>query len=992
MTAIWGRSKNPQKPAATGLMLQTSSNAVPVPIVWGRGRIAPNIIWYDNFRARKVKVGGKGGPKQTTYKYSVSTILGLCEGPINDVNNVWRDLYFKENGTAFKNKNSAVEFLGTYTQDPWTYVVSQFPSAALAYRGIAYLGLPNYDLGDTPQMPQHSCEINGLLYETGVGGTVPDADPALLIQDFLTNENYGTPFRASALDLDSLLSGPNATTTGDSAYQTYCRAMGFSLSPELVDTEEASSILERWTMLTNSVPVWSGSKLKFIPYGDEEITANGVTYIPDIEVRYNLTRDDFQYTQGEDPVLFTRGDTADAKNAFYLRVSDRSDNYALKPVGARDQAAVEKFGKLQADTVEAGEIKTLAMGDTVAHLILQRSAYVRNKFNFRLDQRYVRLEAMDVVTLTEPGLGLNQYRVRITAITENDEGLLEIEAEDFPDGLGSTAVYTTQEAENTPYNTAEEPGDVEPPVIFEPPSVLTNGNPEIWMGITGDGEYWGGAEIYLSTDDAEYYLIGEVTNEMRVGLLNATLATYVGSNPDNTNTLDVDLTISKGELDSATSFDAANGITLCYVDGELISYQDATLTTQYNYELDVLYRGLYGSTISAHTAGTQFARLDETIFRYALPQEYVGETLYIKLVSFNIWGTQLQDISTLTPYTFTPAGVAWTLDPPASVTLTPILTTLPDGSATISLEVTWPASPSQLIDRYDVQVEVDGTGTWISAPAAPGDALVSVFNNALANTDYKARVRAVRTSGQAITSAWTESSVENSGGAAGAAPSPAGTVTATDSVGGINVSWVASSSASLSGYKIYAVNNHSGAFGTASLIGTVGKGSLSFFHAGLTAGALWRYWVVAYNGAGDATESGPADGTVEAAPGSLAVEEDGSVVVSSATTLNFTGSGVSVSDAGGGQVDIDITGGGGSSTAWTPLTNGEIPNEAMDDGEGQMIAVPVDGTAKSVISAYFGVGLAADLPVAPDIPAGCTATYYATDITTFFVWNGSAWI
>lgn len=912
MSAIFGRSKQPQKPAATGLELQTSTNAIPVPLVWGRGRIAPNIIWYDGFRSRKVKVGGgKGGPSQKTWKYSVSVILGVCEGPINDINNVWRDLYFKENGASFKTKNSAVEYLGSYSQTAWPYLSTNFPDAALNYRGVAYLGLPNYDLGESPSMPQHSVEVNGLLYNTAINNSSVDADPALMVQDFLTNPYYGTPFRSSALDLGSLLSGPNATTTGDSAYQTYCRAMGFGLSPELSDQEAAQAILDRWLRLTNSKPVWSGSKLKVIPLGDEVITANGVTYVPDTAVRYDLTMDDFQYKSGEDPVTFNRTDTSEAKNAIYLNVSDRTDDYAIKPVGAKDQASIEAFGKLQADTIEADEIKSLSMGVTLAHLILQRLSYVRNTYSFQLDQRFIRLEAMDVVTLSVPHLGLDQYRVRITRIEENDEGQLDVEAEDFPEGMGSTAEYTSQVNENTPVNSNQDPGDVEPPVIFEAPSILTNGNPEVWMTLTGIAEYWGGCEIHLSTDGVDYYLIGEVQNEARMGELSAALPSFVPPNPDNSNTLSVDLTSSKGELESGTSSDASNGVTLCYVDGELISYEDATLTAQYEYDLTTLYRGLYGSTIASHNAGDQFARLDDTVFKYALPQEYVGQTLYLKFVSFNIWGTSLQDISTLTPYTFTPTGVAWTLDPPSSVTLTPIATTLPDGSTSIALEVSWPTSPSQLIDRYDVQVTVDGSGTWVNAPSAPGDTLETQFNNALANTDYKARVRAVRTSGQAITSAWAESSVVNSGGTSTSAPNPATSVTAVDSVGGISVKWTGSSSASVVGYKIYGVNNHTGAFGDATLIGTVSRGTSEYFHAGLSGGSLWRYWVVAYNGSGDAAPAGPANGEALSAGGSVEVQEDGVTVVGAASILNFTGSGVTLTDEGSGEVTINIPGGGG---------------------------------------------------------------------------------
>src|SRR4029077_18121341 len=85
------------------------------------------------------------------------------------------------------------------------------------------------------------------------------------------------------------------------------------------------------------------------------------------------------------------------------------------------------------------------------------------------------------------------------------------------------------------------------------------------------------------------------------------LASYGGTNPDTTHTLGVDLTESLGQLTSGSSSDAANGVTLCYCDGELLSYETATLTATDKYNLTTLYRGLYGTAAGAHTSGSPFA-------------------------------------------------------------------------------------------------------------------------------------------------------------------------------------------------------------------------------------------------------------------------------------------------------------------------------------------------------------------------------------------------
>jgi hypothetical protein len=113
-------------------------------------------------------------------------------------------------------------------------------------------------------------------------------------------------------------------------------------------------------------------------------------------------------------------------------------------------------------------------------------------------------------------------------------------------------------------------------------------------------------------------------------------------------------------LTSVSATDAANGVTLCYLGGELISFRDATLTSTSHYTLGgQLYRGLYGSTIGACLRVSDFARLDEAIFKYTLPPQYIGQTLYFKFQSYNIFGAATQDLSTCTAYTFTPAGAGY---------------------------------------------------------------------------------------------------------------------------------------------------------------------------------------------------------------------------------------------------------------------------------------------------------------------------------------------
>ena len=128
------------------------------------------------------------------------------------------------------------------------------------------------------------------------------------------------------------------------------------------------------------------------------------------------------------------------------------------------------------------------------------------------------------------------------------------------------------------------------------------------------------------------------------------------SSPDATNTLSVDLTESQGQLASVSTTDAANLVTLCYIGGELLAYQTATLTAASKYALTTLYRGAYGSTITDHPPGTLFARLDGSIGRFSYPNTLIGQTIYLKFASMNIVGGGLQSLNSLPVYTYAVKG------------------------------------------------------------------------------------------------------------------------------------------------------------------------------------------------------------------------------------------------------------------------------------------------------------------------------------------------
>lgn len=622
------------------LQVQRSSQGLTLPVIYGRTRVAGNLVWYGDFVTIEHKTttrqGGKGGGgvKQVdiSYTYEAAVMLALCEGEIQGVGRIWRD---KEKFDSLAQLRLTL-MRGGDEQPLWTHLQqAKHQDQALNYSGTAYLCSPNYELTKSAQIYQHNFEVIGKL---GYSGNIPDANPREIVLDLLTNQRYGCGF-------------PSQNIGDTDRYSNYCRAVGIFLSPAYTEQGEAQRNISELLEQTNSAAVFSQGRLKIIPYGDGSYSGNGAVYVADNKAVYDLSDDDFIVSGAQDPVKVERKTNADAFNQIQVEYLDRDNDYNVAIAEVKDQANIEQYGLRPQDAVKMHGICDAKVANHVAQLLLQRALYVRNEYEFKLGWKYCLLEPMDLVTLTDEGLGLDKTPVRIIEIEEDEEGVLTVKAEDFPMGAASATAYPTQPSLGYSADYNKSPGNAHAPVVFEAPLQLTGGEPQIWLATAG-GDMWGGAEVWISTDGDSYTRIGATNKKARFGSLSAPLAS--GAVFDRANTLDVE--ISAGQMTGGTEQDSRDLLTLCYVDGEFLAYGTAELKGVGRYTLGNLTRGAYGSTIDAHAAGRQFVRVDEALFKYAVPANWVGRTVWVKLVSFNVFGSGVQELAEVPAYSYTIKG------------------------------------------------------------------------------------------------------------------------------------------------------------------------------------------------------------------------------------------------------------------------------------------------------------------------------------------------
>ncbi len=162
---------NVQGPRLADTKVQISSYGAALPVVYGGVRIAGNVIWSTDLIETASESGGKGGPGVTTYSYSASCAVALCEGPIGGIRRIWADAKLvydiSEDADAATQAASGdfarylTVYLGTESQLPdATIEAVEGAGNVEAYRGTAYAVFTALPLGDYGnRVPSFSFEV-----------------------------------------------------------------------------------------------------------------------------------------------------------------------------------------------------------------------------------------------------------------------------------------------------------------------------------------------------------------------------------------------------------------------------------------------------------------------------------------------------------------------------------------------------------------------------------------------------------------------------------------------------------------------------------------------------------------------------------------------------------------------------------------------------------------------------------------------------------------
>ncbi|HET9165111.1 MAG TPA: phage tail protein [Candidatus Angelobacter sp.] len=729
------------------------------------------------------------GAGQFTQSGAVFTFSAADAGKVMTITYVYSVPDSNSNGQP-QQKLSLTLFLGSRPQTPWSYLTSAHPGQDLGYNGIAYVAASAMDLGESGTLPNLSFEVlSGITFGAGIA----DAEPSVIIADLLANQFYGL---AGAVAPGDLTQYRNFCTANGLFLSPVLDAQKDASAwiQEILDVTNAAAVWSEGVLkiIPYGDTTQVGNGATFIPntapiydLTTSDLLTPVVIKRPSVADVMNSVSVEFA-NRSNDYNPDVAEDKDDAMIALYgLRKASPVQAHSITTT------TVAKFAAnlLRKRSVEIRATYTFSLGwqfnllepmDLVT-LTIPELGY--NKKPVRItamredDSGKLEVDAEDFPWGTAaPTLYPHQAGSGFITQANSDPGAVStpiiFEANDRLSLTGNYEVWLgvcgpTVAITGVTYPTP-------PPLPPSPIQITANNhgyktgqkiiitgvggitaangtwtvtvidpNTFTLNGSIGSGTYtsggvavnldWGGCHVWISPDNQNYVQVGAMYGPSRMGVLTAQLVS--SADPDTAHTLAIDLTQSTGILNSGTQSDCDNFRTLCYVDGELISYEDATLTGSFKYDLGAhgtaqtitgatnaspiqitvanhglgtgetvvvasvggntaangtwvitvtgantftlngstgngaytsggtatvaarLRRGVFGSPVGTHNAGSVFLRLDNGVFVWEADPTLVGTTIYFKFTSFNRMGLMEQSLANATAYSFAFNGI-----------------------------------------------------------------------------------------------------------------------------------------------------------------------------------------------------------------------------------------------------------------------------------------------------------------------------------------------
>ena len=582
-------------PRLSDVKVQSAALGAPIPLVYGRARVAGNVLWTSGLKEtrteKKQSGGGKGGRPSTTtveFSYAASLAVGISGRRIRRIERIWADgKLLRDAGGALLAPVTIRVYEGEEDQaaDPLLQA-SEGIETMPPFRGLAYVVLEDL------QLAEFANRIPNLSFEVVADEALTLGDP---VQDILS--------RLDILQAD--MSALTVPVTG-------------LVAP---DEGPARSVLEAlarvYLLSVTEVAGQLAFRRQAGPQGD-------VVSIPEDDLGAALAGD-----SRAAKIVQERMESESRPLQVDLRHGDPQRDYQVSVQRARIQAG-HTHRRLTEDSptvMQASDARQRA--DDMLNALWQR----QETFSLSLPVRYVGLLPGDLVAFP---VGATQRVIRVedTQLSPLRIGISGTGIE----ALGDVAPDTA-ESGDFPDVTIIPPGLTRLDILDFPGIGNDPARPQILLAASGTGAAWPGANVFLSRDLGESFdFVQPISAPAIAGSTVDTLPSGPAAFWDEASHVTVALDDPGEELESRSALGVLNGGNRAVIGGEVIQFRNAVLQADGGYRLSGLLRGRNGTgyAIAGHAAGERFILLDGGgLVPVDIPTELLGRQMLVKPVTVN---------------------------------------------------------------------------------------------------------------------------------------------------------------------------------------------------------------------------------------------------------------------------------------------------------------------------------------------------------------------
>jgi len=617
------------KPGNLGdINFPTATEGRVIPVLFGTVKVdGPNVVWYGDFRqeaiTKNIKTGLWSSERITTgFKYYVGIQLATCLGEINAVRRIWigdKEVWSGtvSDGTIDINEPNLFGgdslgsggMVGTFRVKPGsqtqlaTAYLTTHQTPAIPYRGTCYITWEGGLIGNTTGLKPFKFEIERFPNQLGISGGMEivngaDANPACLIYEYLTNEDWGLGLPVTEVNVGNLLfQGEVLYNEGNGISLIVDRSReGTDFLAEVERQIDGKLIFDMklglWTLLL----VRGGYDIDLVP----QLTSANIK-----EVK-----------------KFDGGTWEKTIGDFRVQFSDRARDYFNTSARLDDLANIRIQGRRVMASKRYPGVKDKVLANKLAARGLMQGSVPLKTATILTDRSTWAIRPTDVVAWTDANMGYTKLPMRVLSVFlgEIDQGTIELQLQQ--DVYGFTAEIGaapdgTLWTEPT-QAVAAIPADEQ--VVIEAPYAILRRDQDVsdvifdrlWCGARRQTGAEALFKIYqrnaVGTPAGAYTESGQVYAFLKIGDLRTALLPSDGSpgaaiveidpDPDALSELEDRFTANPAVADLGQ-----NLINLCYMGGEWFAPRAVVNVSTY-LQLTQGYRGLLDSVPKAHAINT----------------------------------------------------------------------------------------------------------------------------------------------------------------------------------------------------------------------------------------------------------------------------------------------------------------------------------------------------------------------------------------------------